>query len=230
MFNLELDMVLYFVGPMAENADGIRVTRQFELPFAPTPDVFLSGFALNGDDIAMGYKIEDIHWDIDRAIFFAHTCLFSHDIPLAFIPLEVQSWLDRGWRLGSYEELFGRVDGRSRRRKREPIPYDWDWSLDDDEVNEWPRLSPQKRPPAFNMLLKAIVRELARADNNLATAYAIAKSRRYFTEFELESDNGKSAGMFRDALAKFQQLDFDQQYDWKQRVVRRYPRLEQFIY
>lgn len=229
MFILELDMVLYFVEPMAENADGIRVTRQFELPFAPTPDVFLNGFVLNGDDIAMGYKIQDIHWDFDRTVFFAHTCLFSHDVPLAFIPLDVQSWLDRGWRFGSYEELFGRVDGRSKRRKREPIPYDWDWSLDDDEVNEWPRLSPQKRPPAFNTLLKAIVREMARADNNLAIAYAIAKSRRYFTEFELKNNNGKSADLFRDALAKFERLDFHHQYDWKRSVIRRYPRLEQFI-
>ena len=83
MYKLDIDMALYFVEPMSEHGQGICVTRRFELPFVPYPGLLLNAVILNGDDIAMGYKIEDITWNVDREVFFGNTSTENHCVPIA---------------------------------------------------------------------------------------------------------------------------------------------------
>ncbi len=229
MFKLDIDMALYFVEPMSEHGQGIRVTRRFELPFVPYPGLLLNALSLNGGDIAMGYKIEEITWDVDREVFFGRTSTINHCVPIAFIPLDIRSWLDRGWRFGSYEDTYGKHDGRSKRAKRKRLKCEWDWSEDDEVVDQWSQKSSRSRPASFNTLLRAVVREMARLHNNLPVAYAIAKTKRFFTESQLKDNNDRLPKKFRDARAEFSLMSFDQQYDWAQSDIRRYPRLEQFL-
>ncbi len=229
MFKLDVDMALVYVDPMVEQGPGICVTRQFELPFAPYPGLLLNGRSLNDADIALGFKIDEITWDVDRELFFGQSSLTSFDLPIAFIPMEIRSWLDRGWRFGSYEDAYGKPDGRSKRTARKRIKCEWNWREDEDVVNRWPQMSSQARPASFNTLLRALVREMARLQNNVSVAYAMAKTKRFFTETELKSNDEGPANKFRNAQAEFDGMDFEQQYDWKQGVIRRYPRLEDFL-
>ncbi len=57
MFKLNLDMELFFLPPMVDNGRGICLTRTFELPFPPTANVLLSGVALNGTPVPLGYVL-----------------------------------------------------------------------------------------------------------------------------------------------------------------------------
>jgi hypothetical protein len=74
----------------------------------------------------------------------------------------------------------------------------------------------------------AALREMVRL-HNVGVAYAMAKTKRYFTELQLEDNDAPAATRFSDALKEYAQLDFDQSYDWEQSVLRRYPRFEQFL-
>jgi hypothetical protein len=106
MFKLELDVSLYYDPPMDEHGQGIGLTRIFEIPFHPSSGLYLTGGGLTDPPDAIGFKIEDVTWDLDRQVFLADTSLFSKDLPIAFIPDELRAWMTRGWRLGSSSEAY----------------------------------------------------------------------------------------------------------------------------
>jgi hypothetical protein len=43
---------------------------------------------------------------VDRSAFLADADLTCANLPMGSIPDEIQSWLDRGWKLGSFEEYY----------------------------------------------------------------------------------------------------------------------------
>jgi hypothetical protein len=224
MFLLELDVSLYFVPPMAERARGIVVTRTLELPFPPTDGLFITGVAMNGQPLAEGFKIEDVTWDLDRQRFLGSTSLTSHDFPIAEIPDLIRAWINRGWRLGSYEDTYEEEAEEkadillTESVTDEPIE-------NEEEANRWPMLNPRSRSPAFNMFLQALAREMARLYNNWDVAYAIYQTKTFFTEKQLEDNKSRAATKFRDARSKFDGMTFDQQYDWREKLLRKRPRL-----
>ena len=95
MFRLELDLLLYFVPPMDEHGAGIAVTRALELPFMPSPDIMIWSKEIDESPEPMGFKINDLIWDIDRQVFLANTCLIDSG-PMALAPHSIQAWVDRG--------------------------------------------------------------------------------------------------------------------------------------
>lgn len=229
VFKLNLDMALYFLDPMIEQGKGIRVTQEIELPFPPQRDIFINGVALNGDAISMGFMIEELTWDIDRKVFFGLTRLTSVGVPIAIIPFDIRSWMDRGWRFGSYEDTYGKPDGRSNRATAKPIMIDWD-PCEEDVVARWPQMSSRKRPAVFNVFVRALAREMVKLGNNTEVAYAMAKTGMYFTEAELKENEGASARRYKQALDDFARLDFSERGNWERSVIRRYPQLEQFLH
>jgi hypothetical protein len=66
-------------------------------------------------------------------------------------------------------------------------------------------------------------------DNNSAVAYAMYRTHMFFDDAELQRNETPAAKKFKDAIAEFDRMNFDQQYDWRQSVARRCPRLEQFL-
>ena len=228
MFKLNLDVRLYFDPPMADHGKGITVTRELDLPFPPTEGLFLGGVVLNGVPIPLGYKIKEVTWDIDRETFFANSSSSLVDFPIALIPLEIRSWIDRGWRLGSYEDTYEKEDKRVTRFQRKPIACKWDWD-DEDEAEKWQRMRPRSRPENFNKLFKAVVREMALLGNNSAVAYAMYRTHTFFDDTELEKDETPAAKKFKDAKSEFDRMSFDEHYDWCHSIARRCPHLAQFV-
>jgi hypothetical protein len=229
VFSFDIDMSIYFAEILNEHGRGIRVTRRFELPFVPHQDILLSSFSLNGDDIPMGYKINEITWDIDRQVFFGQTCVVMHATPIAFIPFEIRSWLKRGWRLGTYEDNYKKPDRRSTNVRRRRLKCEWNESLEDDVADEWRRGSPQSRPASFTLLLRAMVREMVKLHNNVELAFAIAKTGRFFEKFELKDSANAAGRKFNDAIAEFNRLPLAKMESWQAGILRKYPRLEQFL-
>jgi hypothetical protein len=228
MFKLELDISLYFVPPMAESGRGICVTHEFELPFSPSEGMGITGIVFNGSPSPIGCIIKQLTWDIDRQVFFAQNADVMHDLPIALIPLEICRWIDLGWTLGSYESTYEKADGRGTRVQRKPLVCKWKWK-DEDTAHEWESIKPRSRPEGFNNLFKAIIREMAMLDNNSAVAYAMDRTKMFFSEEQLDHNDISPAKKFRDAQSKFEGMSFDEQYDWRNRISRRYPRLEQFV-
>ena len=70
---------------------------------------------------------------------------------------------------------------------------------------------------------------MVRLYNNVGTAYAMARTKRFLTKTQLAENETPIARKFQDARAEFERMDFDRQYEWRKGVVRRYPRLEQFL-
>ena len=95
MFKLELDLVLYFVPPMDEHSQGIRLTYSLELPFLPTNGLYLAGVAMDDPLSPLGFRINDLTWNLDRQFFMATTQLTNHDFPIATIPDEIGNWIER---------------------------------------------------------------------------------------------------------------------------------------
>lgn len=228
MFKLELDVLLYFVPPMTETGRGIAVTKTLELPFGPATGMFLTGFTLNEANLPMGFKIEEVTWDLDRSVFLATTSLTEQGLPVACIPYAIQGWIDRGWRFGSYEDNYDQEDDRPRTENHEPIEIDWDWD-DEDELAKWQTLSPRSRPPAFNALFGALIREMVMRSSPWETAYAMDRTKMLFDKEQLQKGESRAVKKFKDALVEYDRMSFDEQFAWRQRVIRRHPSLSQFL-
>ena len=220
MFKLELDLLLYFIPPMDERGQGIRLTRLLELPFPPTNGLHLAGIALDDPPCPLGFRINDLTWDLDRQVFMATTHLTIQNDPIATIPYEIGSWIDRGWRLGSYEDAYEQPEDTEDDSSEVTTESVDEW----DEDNRLPTMNPRSRPRVFNKFLRALVREMARLRNNESIAYAIDRTKMFFDEKRLKEDS-KAAIRFRDAQNEFSAMTWDQQYDWREKVIRTHPRL-----
>ena len=74
---------------MDERSQGIRLSRSLELPFPPTNGLHLAGTAMDDPPSPLGFRINDLTWDLDRRVFMATTQLIDHNLPLAAIPDEI---------------------------------------------------------------------------------------------------------------------------------------------
>lgn len=226
-FRLELDLVLSIVPPMSETADGIRLTRVIDLPFPPTPSVHLTGIALHGQAVSMGCPLKNLTWDIDRRVFIADTYLQINDHPLPWVVDELCQWIDQGWRLGSYEENYPEMqDDDSISTELEQVAEDSD---DDEIADAMPTRPPRSRTPEFNKLLQALAREMATLRNHESIAYAIAKTKYFFTDDQLKERDTKSKEKFAAAVAEFEQMSMDAQIDWRDHAIRTLPRLDRIV-
>ena len=162
MFKVDLDHALYFVPPMDEHAGGIIVTRTLELPFAPSPGLMVFGKEMDECPEPMGFKLGDLVWDMDRQVFLAKTSTV-YDSPIALVPYEIRGWIDRGWRFGSYLDLYPQEDEPKTRSKmlKELVARDGVPDFDDDEMDRWPALPPAARPGHFNETFGSLVRMMA---------------------------------------------------------------------
>lgn len=229
MFRLDIDVSHFFLPLMEENGRGIVVTRSLELAIAPFEGLFLTGSAFNDTSSSMGFKLEDVTWDCDRGLFLAHSSLVHSGLPIAYIPAELSSWVDRGWRLGSFDEDYEDDEGMAPGRR---LRGDWvlhTENVDHKLVERWPMLGPRARPKSFNVLLKALTHTMAGLLNNWSTAYAVDQTERFFTETELQEERSSYAERFRQSVNEFEKMTFDQQWEWRQKVLRTHPSLKSIV-
>ena len=69
---------------------------------------------------------------------------------------------------------------------------------------------------------------MARLHNNESTAYAIDRTKMFFDEERLKEES-KAAIRFRDAQNESSDMTWDQQYDWREKVLRTHPRLDRIV-
>ena len=105
-FELQVQLSLRFVPPMEEHGGGISLIQDFELPFPPSEGLVLTGAAFNQSPSPEGFPLKEVTWDVDRHIFLANIYLIDQGIPFTFIPHEIRSWMDQGWRFGSLEDSY----------------------------------------------------------------------------------------------------------------------------
>ena len=202
MFKLEIDLSLCFVPPMEKQGGGICITRELELPFPPSEDLRLTGVVFDGTPCPEGYKMQELTWDMDRKVFLGRTSSIFQCFPFKEIFLELCDWIERGWCLGSYREKYEKLDGRGRRSSRKPISCEWEYE-DEDTIEQWLRMKPKSRPESFNDFFKAIIREMALLHNNSSVAYAMHRTKMFFTEEELENNDASPAKKFKEAQEQF---------------------------
>ena len=226
MFRLELDLSLYFAPPMDENGPGLVVTRTFELPFAPSSGMLLCGAPFSEELDPQGYKLDGVTWDVDRQVFLAKTSLVSVGLPIAYIPDAIREWTDRGWRMGSYDDAYMSSEEPESEDVEEPADQGADNEWDDAE--RWPGQRPSARPPEFNKLLRALVRAMVESHNNLAVAYAIDKTKRFFTQDQLGEDSS-AVKKWIAAQREYQAMGWEDQHRWEEGVMQRHPRLDRIV-
>lgn len=231
-FIIELDLVLHFVPPMDEHAPGVVLTRAFDIPFPPYDGLVVYSPTFEDCPTSEGMPLKDIIWDVERKVFLARTYLVHCGLPFAFIPDEIRSWVDNGWRLGSYRDGYGGDVGEDDEQAEESATAEDtnDWSqFDDDELDAWRKLPARKRPPQFNRIMRAVVRMMAETHNNLDVAYAMDKTKRYFTKKEAEDIGDNTVQQWRDATKEFLLMSLDEQVQWQEHVQAHHPRLDRML-
>ena len=226
-YTLYIDVHLTFEPPMADKQPGIVLTNTVELPFVPTTGLIITGRMFNDPPISEGVPLKELTWDVDRQSFWAY---FEHgyvDFPILCIPQEIQYWLDRGWKFGSYADSY--EEKRGRKPRKTSIDCGEIPEIDDEEAERLPTMDPRKRPQYFNVLMQALAREMAILYNNSSVAYAMDKTKLFFGEQKSKEAETPQMKKFFAAVEEFNNMPFDKQYDWRERIARRNPRLDQFV-
>jgi hypothetical protein len=237
MFALQLDLKMYFIPPMDEKGNAIRLTRKLELPFPPYNDLAIYNAAIDTHPIHEGMQLKNVVWDMGRSRFTAETTLEQYDLPLVHIPAELASWVEIGWRLGSYlDDLaedatddFADESGDDEISKELSGSNTPQADLLDDPDDIIPTLPSRQRDKSFNKLFRALIRVVAEEQPGTATVYAMWKTSRLFTDEQLEDNETKGARQFRQAVEEFNQMGFSQQFDWSMKVCRSLPRIDRIV-
>ena len=228
MFAVDVDYVVHFVPPMVDYGHGIRLTRTIELPFPPCEDVSVFSKEWEGMEDPMGYRLKEITWDIDSGRFLADTEMSMTGTPIAMIPHEIRRLVDHGWQFGSYASRYKTERKRGRKRAKLPSLEIGDW--DEDDAEAW-NANPKGRPKEFKLVLHGVVATMAELHNNCSVAYAMLKTGGYVDvpERKMPSELSPLERRFSEATREYESLTSDKQWDWAERVQRRYPRLSDVV-
>ncbi len=226
-FKIDQELSLCFVPPMEEHGRGISLIQGFQLPFPPTEGLVLTGAAFNQFPSPEGFPLKDVTWDIDREIFLANISLISHGVPFTFIPDEIRSWIDQGWRFGSLEESYKVPESEDELPAEESMADGTDDEWDAEE--RLASMNPRSRPRHVTKVMRAMVREMAELYNNWPVAYAIDRTKRFFSEPELKVRDSKAKEKFEQAVREFKAMQDDDRYRWQKKVLRNHPPLDRIV-
>ena len=228
MFTVEVDLwQSLFSPPMGERSKGIVLTHSIQLPFVPSEDIAIHCAAIEPDPGPIGRVLKGITWDVERNLFLASTYAGNAG-PIGLIPYDLRNLLDKGWRFGSAQDRYDEELRRKHKPKELPPLKLPNWS-DEDELESWENLPPKRRPAEFNLLVKALVRMMAEHFEDVEVAYAIDKTMMMFSDYELETKSTPETKRFREMKYQFSKLTDQQRSAWHDRVMRRHPRIQQFV-
>ncbi|MAT73371.1 MAG: hypothetical protein CMJ58_28135 [Planctomycetaceae bacterium] len=230
LYDLHIDLRMYFCPPMNDRGRGITLTRRIQLPFPPFNGLSLTGSTIDVVPMPEGFTLNSVVWDCDRSRFTAYTEMSQHDFPIASIPDELNAWIDRGWRLGSSADVFDDAhDSGGGDEEVETTDSPRDDFEPADEEDAWPMLPPRKRPKEFNKLFRALIRLMCEAHNAESRAYAMWRTQRFYSDEELKKSESSVARRFKDAESEFYEMTIDEQIEWRKRICRNYPRLDRIL-
>jgi hypothetical protein len=226
VFTLEIDALLYFDPPMSDKGAAIPVTNAIQIPFVPFDGLSIVSRIFGEPLIPEGPTLKEVTWDAEREVFMAYTEHVFCDTPILCIPQEIGFWLEQGWTFGSYVDKYDRPP-RGRKPKRTnfgPAP-----EFDETAAKQLHSMKPADRPEYFNHLLNAVVRMMAELHNNWPVAYAMDKTRMYFSVTDPFLADTEAEKKFAEAIREFEVMDVEKQWNWCKRVTERNPRLEHFL-
>lgn len=226
VFTLELDAILCFDPPMSGKGPGIPVTNTLQIPFVPFDGLSIVSRIFGEPPMPEGPQQKEVTWDADREVFMAYTEHVFCDFPILNIPQEIGFWLDLGWKFGSYADKY---DPPQRGRKPKEANFGPAPEIEDDAAKQLHSMKPADRPEYFNHLLDAVVRTMAELNNNWPVAYAMDKTKIYFSETAPFNAKTPAEKKFAEAARAFGVMDFKERWNWCQRVVKRNPRLDLFL-
>lgn len=225
-FKVELDLHLVYEPPMDDNDVGIIITRAFELPFAPLDGMRVYSREWEDCPEPQGMELKDVVWDADRQVFLATAYHISVDFPIAILPLEVRSWLDKGWEWGSYLDRYQREDTSKAPRRLQPGKLDGPAeNLDSDLEERLHTLPPDQRPAWFNNLFRALIRHMVSTYSSLETAYAMDKLGRYLGPERRQACDAELREQWETAQLEYKRLSNDELWKWIRCVEKKYPKL-----
>jgi hypothetical protein len=228
-YRVELDVDLILIPPMDEEGGGITMTRSFEIPFPPVEGlpVFSSAWEVLPEPV--GFPLTGVVWDLDRQTFLADNKRVQYQA-IAAIPEELSHWVARGWRLGSYYEHYTRTKKPAPPGPMAKDAFHLSAAIDDVETYEiLHTLPPEKRPAAFNALMKALVRHLSDSGHNCETAFAMDKTGRYLGSEGEQVQDEKAHKAWNECCREYDAMSADDKTRWK-RKVGKYPALSTFVY
>lgn len=229
MFDLDIDLVVHFVPQMNTEGRGIRLRRSMQIPFPPSAEVSVFSKSWDEIDEPLGFRLKDITWDLDRSRFLAITEQSICGTPIVMIPHEIRWIMRRGWKYGSFVDDY-KVE-TTRGRKRRAISKIKIGKWDEDEAEAWEQSKSSGRPPEFKIVWKSIIATLAQLQNNSATAFAMNKTGIFF-DAPAEPDLKTCSEAQRRYLAaqdEYLAMTSDQQWQWRDAILRRYPRLPDVV-
>ncbi len=214
-FRVELDLHLFFVPLMQETGNGIRLTRTLALPFPPNSKIMIGGRSIEGDCVPpLGYRMSDILWDVDRETFLAKTVTSHYGSPVAFVPSDIETYVQDGWKIGSWQDFYDRDRKCPIGESLNVGKFDFDWE-DEDELSLLETTRASKRPEQFNLLLSALVRMLFVLRNNEAVGYAMYKSKLFFQDEKSRSTE------FSRLVEEYCQMEDSEREKVRRNVLRR---------
>jgi hypothetical protein len=225
-FTLEIDAFLCFDPPMSDKGPGIPVTNTIQIPFVPFDGLSIVSRIYGEPTMPEGPHLKDVTWDADRQVFMANTEHVFCDFPILTIPQEINYWLDLGWKYGSCTDKY---EPPQRVRKPKKAAFGPAPDIDDEAAKQLHSMKPGDRPEYFNHLLDAVVRAMVELNNNWPVAYAMDKTKMYFSKTDPLTAKTPAEKNFADAAWAFERMDFKEQWNWRERVMKRNPRLEQFV-
>ena len=132
-----------------------------------------------------------------------------------------------GWVFGSYRDQYSTE--KKRGRKRRPLPPLAIAEWDEEDAEAWEN-EKSGRPEEFKQVWHTVVATMATLQNNCAVAYAMLNTG-VFVDVR-EDDFAKPSPVelrFLKAKKEYESLSFDQQCRWCERIVGRYPRLQDIV-
>ena len=218
---------------MSQHSRGIILTRSIQLPFPPSGDIAIFGRDLMEDGSEpMGIMLKDIIWDTDRQVFFAKTYLDDGSCPLTMVPQELRRHHEKGWRFGSYVDLYGNPEYKDPppSEPSSPIPNpsrrDLRENNDSDEMLKW---KPERRSRYFNAVFGAFIRCLAESFE-ISTAVAMERTGVYFDEHEVKGTPWKRPPdevlHWDEIREQFFKTSSRGQMSWRKKLIGKYHSLQ----
>lgn len=223
LYTLELDLELHFDPPMDDRGPGIVLTRTISLPFPPTDKLILYSSKMDECPEPGGWCLTDLTYDIERDVFLARTFGSYGGFFFREILDVLRAHVERGWRFGSYLDKY---------RQPEPVQDEdqaWvPWDQVGCERDEVPGKSARTRSREFNRLFGGLVGAMASLRNNLAVAFAMDKTKRFFDSDELKDDS-PAVKKWVAACDEYQSMKEDARERWREAAEKRYRSLQRLV-
>jgi hypothetical protein len=89
-------------------------------------------------------------------------------------------------------------------------------------MEKWPSMGQSDRPEHFNESFNFLIGIMAALPNNPAVAYAMEKTKRFFTDEQLRADTSDATKKWLEAKSQYDGMPWKKQRTWQKRMVKKH--------